>query len=748
MTRIRHLIAGFIAGEISPLMRGRVDTELYAYALETCENFVPVNEGPLVKRPGFEYICDAAESSEWLSAFRFSITQEYAIEWGENVARFFTNGGRIETSPGVAYEVATPYLAAEVPALSFQQSYDRLYIDHAAHAPGYLLRTAAAAFSFGTTSLKNGPFKDQNSDEAITVTSSGVTGSVTITASSGIFEAGHVGALFEIEAKDFSDVPAWEPGMKSIAIGDKCRSDDKVYQAATAGTTGSVVPTHDEGAAWDGLGNNDLLNDKGPYGVKWDFLYKRTGVVEITAVASATSATATVKKRLADSLTSVASSKWAHQAFSEAEGWPSIVIHWGGRQLHIKDFDVIGSVVGDFGGGSVNFESRTSSGRTATDLAFRRAIATEDPPLWAAGDRKIILGTASKELAIGPLNPNAALAGDNIEAQPQSFYGCQGVKPVQIGVQTIFVERGARRLRAANYEFSSDRYEARDMTAAARHITNSGIRQLAYQRIPYALLYGVRADGQMIAHADTRLEMKGFARFILGGDAAAISAVSIVGTDGVTDELWLLVERDRADGTKREIWRQTAWRELGTAPKESFYVDAGTRIEAAGGQTHFSGFAHLAGQDLAVLVNGAVVPGVTVDGSGEFDLPAASVPSTAYVAIVGLAYTARAVTLPPEAKLRSGTIQGVKRRLVKVVARLLETMGLTAGVPGGRAQQLVDRRPSNAMDEPVPLYTGDTSGEISAEFDRNGQMEFLSPDPLPAIVTSAMLNIDVDDADV
>ncbi|GGD73889.1 hypothetical protein [Croceicoccus mobilis] len=748
MTTIRHLIAGFVGGEISPMLSGRVDLDIYPYALEKCENFVPVNEGPIVKAPGFEYIRDADDASRWLSAFRFSITQEYVLEWSEQKLRLFTNGGRIESAPGVPVEVAVPYAAAEAPFLSFQQSYDRLYIDHAGYAPAALLRTGATSFSHAYSALKNGPFLDQNTDEAKTVTVSATTGSgITITANSAIFEAGHVGALIEIEAKDYSDVPAWEPGMKGVSIGDKVRSDGKVYQAATAGTTGSVVPTHGEGAAWDGSNKNDLVNDKGPYGIKWTFLYERQGVVEITAVASGTSATGTVQKRLADSLTSVPSYRWAHQAFSNAQGWPSLVLHWAGRQIHVKDFDIVGSVVGDYGGGTVNFSARTNSGSVETDLAFRRTLSAEDPPLWIAGDRKaMILGTASRELAVSAVNPNAALSGENISAEPQSFYGSEQIAPVQVGAQTIFVERGGRRLRSANYDFSSDRYRADDITASARHITAGGLVQLAYQRIPYALVYAVRADGQLIVHPDTRLDMKGFARRVLGGDARALSAVSVVGADGKTDELWLLVERTRADGVKKEIWRQTAWRELGDDAADSFYVDGGVRIAATGGQTHFSGLVHLAGKSIAALRNGAVVNGLTVSSAGELDVPNA--PADDYTLIVGLPYTATAITLPPERQLRDGTMQGRIQRLVKVVARVLETFGLKAGSPGGYdPQYLLDRNPADGMNAPVRLFSGDTSGPVDAQHDRKGQVIYTSADPLPAIIASTILKIDVDDRD-
>lgn len=757
MVALRHLISGFLAGEIDPLLSGRVDSDQYAYGLATCENFVCVNEGPLVKRPGFEYICDAAASASWLGAFRFSVTQEYAIEWSEDAARFYTNGGRIETAPNVPYELATPYAAADTSRLSTQQSYDRLYIDHPTYPPGSLARTSAITFSHTVTTLKNGPFLDQNSDTTRTVTVTGVLtlgGAVTITAAGGaLFAASDVGSQFRVELADFSTIKAWEPGMDAIVAGEIVRSEGKAYTAATSGKTGSVVPTHSEGSEWDGQVKNDVINAKGPYGVQWTYRHDRFGVIEITGFTSATVVTGTVKRRIPDMLAAVASHRWALAAFSATRGWPGIVLHAFGRQIHFKDLDVVGSAVGDFGGGQCNFETLTSSGITAADLGFRRTLAESDPPLWATADlKKLLVGTASRELALGAINSAQAVAGDNISAEPQSFYGCDAVQPAQIGTQTVFVERGGRRLRAGGYDFAQDRYAAPDLTAGARHITKGGIVQLAWQRAPNQLLHAVRGDGQLAVHALTRIDVKGFARTVLANGAPAtaakaLSAVAVIGADGKTDELWLLVERTRADGVKREIWRQTAWRELGDDPAEQFFVDAGVRTAAAGGQTHFTGAVHLAGEDIAVLVNGAVVPGITVDGAGAFTLPALAVPADPYVLMIGLPYTALAVTLRPEGRLRGGTMQGLLKRVRKAALRLLESAGISVGAPAGLLEELDLRGGSDLMDAPIPLFSGDTAGAIEMDVDRDGTVRFVSDKPLAAMIASAVLSLEVDEAD-
>lgn len=755
MAMVRHQLPGFIAGEISPLLIGRTETDQYRYGLALCENWIPISEGPLVKRPGFVMVRAADATSRWLTAFRFSVTQEYVVEWGAAKARFFTNRGRIETSPGVAYEVVTPYAAAEVARLSCQQSFDRLYLDHPNYPPAALRRDSATTFTHEVLLMLNGPFADDNANETLTVYASAATGSVTLTASAALFAAGHVGGLFRIETRDFGNVVQWEAGRKDIAINALCHNEGKVYQAATAGSTGEVPPTHSDGSYFDGQLTNDVLNNVGPFGVKWTYLHDRFGVAKITAFTSSTVVTATVERRMPDGVVGSGNAgwRWAHGAFSAAAGWPSLVAVYAGRMVHIKDFDIFGSVVGDYGGGRVNFATVSGTGELADDLAFRRRLSIESAPHWIARDRKLILGTARLELAVGPASDGAAFAGTNIAADDQSFYGSEPLAPVQAGTETIFVERGGTRLRAADYVFSRDRYDAPDLTAAAGHVTGGGVVQLDYQAGRHALLHAVRSDGQIVVHPKTRLEVKGFSRYVLGGGAKAISGVSIVADDGRTQELWLLIERFAADGVTvlREIWKQEPVRELGATQEESFFVDGGVRIAASAGQITFTGLTHLAGQAVAVLAAGGVVPGITVSGAGVLTLPATAVPGDrAFTVVVGLGYVATAVGLRPEMQLRGQTTQGLRQRIVKIALRLLETVGITVGQyddtqdDGGFMEELIDRPASAAMDAPIPMFTGDKAGEVDAAYDRNGIPRWVSNNPLAAIVASAVLKMEVD----
>ena len=67
MAKTRFIQSSFVSGELSPLLKGRVDINQYYQAVETADNVVIVPQGGMKRRPGTEYIGTVVEN---LSRFK------------------------------------------------------------------------------------------------------------------------------------------------------------------------------------------------------------------------------------------------------------------------------------------------------------------------------------------------------------------------------------------------------------------------------------------------------------------------------------------------------------------------------------------------------------------------------------------------------------------------------------------------------------------------------------------------------
>ena len=216
-------------------------------------------------------------------------------------------------SAGRIVEVATPYTAAYVPDVRFTQSADVMYLVHGNVPPKELRRTAANVFELVNFEFRRGPFRSFNADEALVMTTNGVTGNVTLSTNIDTFTADMVGSLVYMEEKELRDVKPWASAEKSPAKGQLRRSDSKVYKLVSvpalsgAGTpyyvTGGVRPIHDVGRAFDGPQDKkfDGVNDYF-VGVEWEFLHNTFGLVEITGFTDAQTVSAVVIERLPNSI--------------------------------------------------------------------------------------------------------------------------------------------------------------------------------------------------------------------------------------------------------------------------------------------------------------------------------------------------------------------------------------------------------------------------------------------------------------
>ncbi len=119
-------------------------------------------------------------------------------------------------------EVVTPYALADVFNLQFAGKQDVTYIACSGYAPQKLKRLSATSFTLTPVSFVRGPFLPQNAT-ATTITPSASTGNaITLTASTAIFLAGHVGALFRINsgATTGAVVKITSITSATVAVGD------------------------------------------------------------------------------------------------------------------------------------------------------------------------------------------------------------------------------------------------------------------------------------------------------------------------------------------------------------------------------------------------------------------------------------------------------------------------------------------------------------------------------------------------
>ncbi len=94
---VRPIFTNFTAGEVSPDIEGRVDLAGYFNGCYSLKHFILMPQGGVMRRWGTKYVCEVKTSSAktMLAPFKFSTTQAYILEFGNNYVRFYRNNARI-----------------------------------------------------------------------------------------------------------------------------------------------------------------------------------------------------------------------------------------------------------------------------------------------------------------------------------------------------------------------------------------------------------------------------------------------------------------------------------------------------------------------------------------------------------------------------------------------------------------------------------------------------------------------------
>ena len=154
MARISHIQTDFLSGELSPILKGRVDTERYANAVGICENFIIKPHGGVERRGGTHYVAEVKTSANVtrLIRFEFNRAQSYILEFGNLYIRFFTQNGQV-SSGGSPYEIVSPYTTAQLDEIQVAQSADTMYIVHPDVSPRKLVRSSNTSWALTAPSF-------------------------------------------------------------------------------------------------------------------------------------------------------------------------------------------------------------------------------------------------------------------------------------------------------------------------------------------------------------------------------------------------------------------------------------------------------------------------------------------------------------------------------------------------------------------------------------------------------------------
>jgi hypothetical protein len=700
------------SGEIAPLLRGRRDLARWQTGDARLLNVVALPEGARQRRSGTRFVLPLKNEAQkgLLIDFEAAADDSYVLVINAGVMRVLRDGGFVESSPGVPFELATPFSEASLERLQYAQSIDQIFIASGTAAPTVLTRTGALSWSFGTYDLVEGPVRVQNTNRSHTITASDTTGLVTLTASLATFQPGHVGSVWRFDEGDLSTIPAWK-ALEVVTVGQKRRNRGLVYEVIVAGVdTGPTAPTHEDGDFSSGGGNTT-----------WRFLHTTSGFVRITAVASATSATGVVVKRLPDSVQAPGTFRWFEAAWSDVRGWPATVALFDGSLVWARGNEVWASKTTDI----YSFdETRPEDG------AFSAGLVSPDGKLvqiqWLQAAGVLIVGTRSGMWVLRGKDAYERLTPLTLRAVPQSSRGSGPGAAVMTEGGAIFVGRSRRDAYFARFDAVGERIEVSDLTAFSRRILNARAGQLADQRDPYRIVWFRLDDGTLrgltfIPEQDNL----GWCRFITDGFIEQISCIQ--SASETLTELWAIVRRTINGATRRYVEQLqpffVAVNEDAPDATGAWFADCALRYQGAP-VTTLSGLGHLEGRQVLVFADGDERPHRTVTaGSITLDAPASDI-------VVGLPIPWLIRTLPLDTSTAQGPTAGNLKTVGRVGLHLAESAGGQISQTGMPASD-IEGLGRNFAGGPRALTTGVVVTTVEPSNDRNASLDIGGAGALP-----------------
>lgn len=521
MAKINLIKNNFTSGELSPHIWMRTDLQQYRNGTKEMLNFLPIVEGGLKRRGGTEALTTATDAIRILP-FIISHSICYLLIFKPHQIDVLDSNGILIKN------LSTPYTAQDVKEISYTQNRYQFFIAHGKHPLAWLrcsedlTNWAYDPFDFYVPPL----------EEVTTPTlplkpnEKGAGKTVTLTASAY--------AVYD--------------STKRYQVGDICHhtiSGTRYYFRAkkiTQGNTPTLGQPAQGGTIPDEYWDTTAVTEAQAFTAADvnKFVFINEGIIRIDKYVSPSTVLGEILLKLSTDIEAIGNSWTLKQDIFEVNlGYPRAVTMYQQRLViaGTKAYPnyIWLSRVGDV----TNFLPTVADGDSFTVSASSDQLTNV---LHLAQSRGICVMTGGSELVIS--SQNSMTPTNTSILEHTSFGSTENIKPIKVGSELIFVQRGAERVRTLLYDYSIDSLTSNELTVLASHIAkkNGGLKEMVYCAEPDSIIWFVLGNGKLASLTLNREQsVIAWSTHDIGG--TVLSLTSLPSTTGA-DRLYFLVDRN------------------------------------------------------------------------------------------------------------------------------------------------------------------------------------------------------------
>jgi hypothetical protein len=707
--------------------------------------------------------------------------------------------------PGVV-SLPTPWpLAVLNPnLLRWDQSGDIVYVACDGFQQRKIKRTQGStnprSWSIELYQPKDGPFLNENTGP-ITLTPSGTTGAITLTASEPFFRSGHAGALFRI-ASIGQNVTANVSGTQQFTAPIKVTGvgGSRQFSIFITGTwVGTVTIQRSIGAigAWSDVSGENWASNVSTtyldaldnsiifYRLGFDATYTSgtatvqlafsggtiTGICRVSGIVSATVANANVQTNPGDTGvlqglgSTSASSNWWEGQWSTSRGFPTSCALLEGRLWWAGRNGIVGSVSDAF----ESFDEITNIGDSGP---INRTIGSGpvDVINWILPLQRMVLGTQGSEKSARSSSFDSPLTPTDFILKDAGTQGSAAMAPVKIDVNGVFVQKSGLRVYQLAYSpnYLMMDYSLKDLTnfcpdiALAENgiaLSPPGFAGIVGQRQPDTRVHGWLNDGTArVLITDPLEDEQAWIKVQTAGTLAGAGVIedAVVLPGMVEDFVYYVVRRVVNGLTVRYLEKWAREDECWGAPvskcADAHIVYSGPAVTAIGG------LSHLEGETVVCWGWNTITPFIDTMGNtvgrdlGAFTVTGGQITglsSAVTNACVGLSYTAqfRSAKLAFAAQLGTALTQAKKIAQLAVILQNAHAQGLKYGPDFNTLRSLPLVTDGKTID-PNTVYTAydQQSFDVPGKWNTDARLCLQAQSPRPVTCLAAIITMETREA--